>query len=81
MRPTCLITIGPQEGVRELILIDEGKTKSRSIRIRFNLTGLTCTQPASCGGTPGTFSDGSLSGESRLTGKTAKEVEEGIWVD
>jgi hypothetical protein len=75
----CPVTVSPQMGVKDVVFTNTGGSgASRDLTGRFRITNtLAYVVPAGCTlTTPGSFTDGSLSGEFTLEGE-----KQGIWVE
>jgi hypothetical protein len=77
---SCTVTVGPQEGKKEIFFTNEGTGTTRHIHMYIEIRGLTFTQKAGLGCESGTFKDGIIYGEADLIGHGEKG-QEGIWVE
>lgn len=75
---SCTVTVGPQEGKKEIFFTNEGAGTTRHIHMYIEIRGLTFTQGGFC--ESGTFKDGIIYGEADLIGHGEKG-QEGIWVE
>jgi hypothetical protein len=75
---SCTVTIGPQEGKKQILFTNEGAGTTRHLHMSIEVSGLTFTQGGFC--ESGTFKDGVLFGEADLIGHGEKG-QQGIWVE
>jgi hypothetical protein len=77
----CWITIGEQTGLKTVTYSNEGSGKTRSIRVKTNVSGIKYTQDSKSfpGCTNGTFTNGTFVGEGQAKGQNTTGEQVGIW--